>query len=73
MSDSGGRSTHTPPLPENGEGYEEWKKMIAMWSKFTKYEKKQRAPVVTVNAFRKERHDQLHYQWKTLFSMLMMD
>ena len=53
MSDSG-RSTHPPPLPENGEGYEEWKKMITMWSKFTKFEKKQRASVVTVNALKGE-------------------
>ena len=31
--------TGPPALAVDGEGYEDWKKLIKMWAKFTKYEK----------------------------------
>ena len=43
-----------PALPEDGREYEEWKKMVKLWSKFTKFGKKERASVVTVNALQGE-------------------
>ena len=46
--------TNPPTLPENGEGYDEWKKLVKMWGKFTKFAKKEQASVLTVNALKGE-------------------
>ena len=45
---------YPPVLAADGEGYEDWKKLIGMWVKFTKFEKKQQASVITVKSLQGE-------------------
>ena len=52
---SGGESSNGPPvLAGDGQGYEDWKKLVRMWAKFTKYEKKQQASVIAVKSLKGE-------------------
>ena len=53
MSTSEG-SNGPPSLAGDGTGYEEWKKLLKMWAKFTKYPKNQQASVVTVKSLKGE-------------------
>ena len=43
-----------PTLAENGEGYEEWKKLTNMWIKFTKFKKVEQGSVLAVKALKGE-------------------
>ena len=45
-TEGGNGLTNPPALPENGEGYDEWKKLVKMWGKFTKFAKKEQAKLV---------------------------
>ena len=47
-------SNGPPVLAADGHGYEEWKKLVKMWAKFTKYEKKQQASVIAVKSLKGE-------------------
>ena len=47
-------SNGPPSLAGDGTGYEEWKKLLKMWAKFTKYPKNQQASVVTVKSLKGE-------------------
>ena len=53
-TEGGNGLTNPPALPENGEGYDEWKKLVKMWGKFTKFAKKEQASVLTVKALKGE-------------------
>ena len=43
-----------PSLAESGDGYEEWKKLVKMWSKFTTFAKNKQASVIAVKALKGE-------------------
>ena len=43
-----------PNLAVDGRDYEEWKKLVKMWARFTNYEKKKQASVIAVQSLNGE-------------------
>ena len=55
MSTSEGGSLSQPPtLTESGDNYDEWKKLVKMWCKFTSFAKSKQASVLAVKALKGE-------------------
>ena len=54
QTEGGGGFAHPPILAESGDGYEEWKKLVKMWSKFTTFAKNKQASVLAVKALKGE-------------------
>ena len=50
------RESHSgpPSLAADGRDYEEWKKLVKMWARFTKYEKVKQASVIAVQSLQGE-------------------
>ena len=54
MSSSRESYSGPPNLAADGRDYEEWKKLVKMWTRFTKHEKGKQASVIAVQSLHGE-------------------